>query len=221
MHKVIVAAGQTYTLSRNTTFAGSAEIAGGAVPGGPGGYAIVGTGVTLTNHGSIQIDRGPYVSVSSFDPGLPGTLTVKGTLHNASVIYLQGGGADSATLNGGSGAGLYNTGVLTNTGLITIGGTPGSPLGQKINAATAGLGNEGTLTNTGTILLERGIDTATTQSGHGGGLGGFGVLTNDSTIMAQGGVNYSYGGDLDFRGTLVNNGTIIAQGGTGTGLAGC
>jgi hypothetical protein len=86
MHKVIVAAGQTYTLSRNTTFAGSAEIAGGAVPGGPGGYAIVGTGVTLTNHGSIQIDRGPYVSVSSGDPGPPQRPTsrrpVRATTHD-------------------------------------------------------------------------------------------------------------------------------------------
>jgi hypothetical protein len=212
MSKSVIHPGQTYALAQNAILTGAAVIQGATAAYSPGGYLIVDRHVDLANDGIIEIDQSAFDG----DDTSEGRLTVRGTLTNNGTIALQAALASTPTQRASVGGQVSNTGVLTNAGLIEIGGSGGTPPGQRPSYFPARLTNTGTLINTGTILLQNIANSGNDTGGNGGELSSSGVMINDNTIVAQGGIGDGGSGLLDAAyGTFVNNGALFAQGGAG------
>jgi len=199
----------------------SLVIASTAVPGADGCIFTVGSGITITNSGTINVSNGEGNGVCN-----------TGTISNSSTIRISNSGDNTnGIVNGGLDSldsnGAIIPGTITNSGTIDISNSSYGSWGilsistitnsGTINVSNAGdqsiglfsLGGKlpdqnspsdvyasGTLTNSGTIIISNnGVDSSGFQS--------FGPVTNSGTITASNLCTGAYG--IQNYGTLTNN----------------
>jgi hypothetical protein len=168
------------------------------------GGALLSVSGTLANSGTVSVAGGPF---GQFRGGgeASGTLAITGTLINQGQITLQSGGGGYYRGQGGL---LVDSGIVENSGTLTIEGEAGGGMlfdPYSFNGGT--LVVDGELTNTGAMLEQQ-----------NGAIQVTGSLTNDATLTAFGGesllkfsVYQGYGGLISVAGTLTNaSGAIIS-----------
>ncbi|WP_186291825.1 autotransporter domain-containing protein [Ancylobacter moscoviensis] len=191
---------------------------GGAGGSGGGGVLLSGTGITLTNSGTITGGGGGTGGTGGSDANDGGSGGSGGA--GGIGVSLSGTGAslgNSGSINGGAGAGGGSGGYGVHDG-----GTGGSGGGGGIGVVLSGTG--ATLTNSGSItggagaLGGGGGQGAYGYAGSGGpGSGGAGVsLANGATLTNYGTINGGGGDVVGGTGVSVNSGIVI-NGGTISG----
>jgi prepilin-type N-terminal cleavage/methylation domain-containing protein len=165
------------------------------------------TGGTITHDGLF--------TVHTFTSN--GTLTCTGTISNATVLVVAGGGSGGCDSGGGAGGYLTGSETLTGTMTVTIGtgGTPG------INCNYIGNNGQNSIfasrTTTG-----GGYGGMWAGNGNGGGSGGGGSSNNPGTTTGGSGTagqGYAGGGNFPGGGTPFSAGGGGGAGGVGSSAA--
>jgi fibronectin-binding autotransporter adhesin len=161
---------------------------------------------TLTTHGTLA--AGSYLLGEAGTAAEPFGAVIIATGHasNFGIINLYGSAILDSSF-GGSGATLLAEGVLTNAGIVTVGGA------NDFIDASALLSITNDVTNTGEILLQNGaLGFHYYAGGPGGQLTDSGTLTNTGTVLLEGGIGYNANGSTaSISGLLNNAGTVTVQ----------
>ena len=215
---IVLQAGQTYTLSRDTA-AGDDNTAAEDDLDITGNITIQGNGAT--------VQRNPQYSCEPYEQSNPplkfrifhvlsgGFLTLDNLTVTRGCADGSGGGILNAgtltitnsTISGNravsSGGGILNTGTLTITG-STISGNEAYQMGGGNSGG--GIFNAGTLTITNST-----ISGNSTGAGDGGGIYNLGTLTITNSTISQNIANYARGGGIVNFHTLTVTDSTISQ----------
>jgi hypothetical protein len=201
--------------------------------GGASGAINLGSGATLSNDGTVEVESGTTLQLSGDVTNaadgwvnVPGELAIdSGTFTNSGEVSVQSSGILKAPYNGGTGAVVDNAaGAIQNQGDIYVGTGAtfeqgaGEVIGAPAQVGSANL-NGGSLDLTGTgagsfelgysATLTGNIAASQTVIDVGGGPGATGSFTNDGTLMGASG---SPELTLPAGDTLTNAGSIELPG---------
>ena len=117
--------------------------------------------------------------------------------------------ACTATIFGGSGGGIFNSGTLTITG--TVPGSAGVDQGQALGGSGGGIANTGTATlNNSSVVLNEAIQ--------GSGILNFGTLTINNSLIAQNTSGAGFGAIEQISGILTITDSTLRDHGSGSSV---
>ncbi len=211
----------TLILTGNNTYTGNTIISAGTLQIGNGGtsgnLSAATNGATITDNGTLAIDRSDTVSISNSILGV-GSLTQMG---NGTTVLLAPGNSFSGGIT--ISAGTLQIGSIGNNGSLGTGNvtdnsslsfSPGGFITVSNNISGSGsltvLGNDVILTGNNTYTGGTIINAGGLQIGLGGGTTG----SIDGNVTDNGTISFDRADSTTFSGTITGSGIVQIAGGT-------